>query len=158
MLAARDMLTSAGGSQITKAAAPRTRMTAESYLSSNANQRAIAPARLGLPSGTAVGIMSIAVTLVVEVVTAGDYGITIDEFNTEDLDGAGPDGTAIQVRVIRVGVHPLLISRGTDFTAFASATPKIRTAWRPSLRPTSTRLTVLTVVADPFRRALTSAL
>lgn len=72
------------GSQITKAAAPRTRMTAESYLSSDANQRADAPAHLGLPSSTTVGIMAIAIVLVIGVATAGDYGITIDEFNTED--------------------------------------------------------------------------
>lgn len=58
-------------------------MTAESYLSSDTDLRALTPTRQALPSGILVGIMAIAVALVVGMATAGDYGITIDEFNTE---------------------------------------------------------------------------
>jgi hypothetical protein len=58
-------------------------MTAESYLSLDANLRTIA--RPALPSGAIIiGIIIIVVVLTIGMVTAGNYGISIDEFNTED--------------------------------------------------------------------------
>jgi hypothetical protein len=58
-------------------------MTAESYLSLDANLRTIA--RSALPSGAIIiGIIIIVVVLTIGMVTAGNYGISIDEFNTED--------------------------------------------------------------------------
>src|SRR4029079_17995917 len=59
-------------------------MTAESYLSSDVNLRVVAPARPALPGPANVGIIIIVVVLITGMATAGDYGISIDEFNTED--------------------------------------------------------------------------
>ena len=64
-------------------------MTAESYKSSSSSllgdtRQAVVGTRQRLPSGTLVGILVTAIALVVGIATAGDYGITIDEFNTED--------------------------------------------------------------------------
>ena len=64
-------------------------MTAESYESFSPSllvdtRQAVVGTRQPLPSGTLVGILVTAIALVVGIATAGDYGITIDEFNTED--------------------------------------------------------------------------
>jgi len=47
-------------------------------------RQAAAPMRRPLPRGTSVGLVIIAVALLVGVTTASDYGVTIDEFNTDD--------------------------------------------------------------------------
>jgi hypothetical protein len=72
-----------------KAAANEIIMTVKSYRSRGANLLVdighfVARTREPFPSGTAVGILIAAIALVAGAVTAGDYGITIDEFNTED--------------------------------------------------------------------------
>src|SRR5947207_1862607 len=64
-------------------------MTAESYRSYSADlfadtTNAVARTRWPPSSGTTFGILIFAIALVVGLATAGDYGITIDEFNTED--------------------------------------------------------------------------
>jgi hypothetical protein len=47
-------------------------------------RQAAAPMRRPLPRGTSVGLVIIAIALLVGVTTASDYGVTIDEFNTDD--------------------------------------------------------------------------
>jgi hypothetical protein len=64
-------------------------MTAESYRSCGVSllvgaKQVITRTRQAPLSGTTVGILTVAIALVVGMVTAGDYGITTDEFNTED--------------------------------------------------------------------------
>jgi len=60
-------------------------MTAESYGSSLVDTRqAVVRTRQPQPSGTLVGVLITVIALMVGMATAGDYGITIDEFNTED--------------------------------------------------------------------------
>jgi hypothetical protein len=64
-------------------------MTAESYRSRSADlfasaKNAFVRARGLLSSGTTFGTMVFIIALVVGLATAGDYGITVDEFNTED--------------------------------------------------------------------------
>ena len=76
-------------SKTTKAAADEIIMTAESYELFSPSllvdtRQAVVGTRQPLPSGTLVGMLVTAIALVVGIATAGDYGITIDEFNTED--------------------------------------------------------------------------
>ena len=64
-------------------------MTAETYRSADVTwlvetEPALIRNRQALLGGMIVGIAVIAIALVVGMTTAGDYGMTIDEFNTED--------------------------------------------------------------------------
>src|SRR6187399_2589662 len=64
-------------------------MTAETYRSADVTwlvetEPAFIRNHRTLLSGITAGIAVIAIALVVGMTTAGDYGMTIDEFNTED--------------------------------------------------------------------------
>ena len=80
---------SAARKQDDESGSGRNNKTAESYESFGPSllvdtRQAVVETRQPLPSGTFVGMLVTAIALVVGIATAGDYGITIDEFNTED--------------------------------------------------------------------------